>query len=144
MNQQDKRWMDLAKLVATWSEDPDTQVGSCIVDLERKNLLEIGWNGIPRGVKLKSYMLKRPEKYDWFEHAERNSIYNAAFKGNSIKGATLYCTLYPCPDCARAIIQSGILEVVILGGSNRANWKPHWPKALEVMVEAELIVRVYE
>lgn len=140
-NKQDKRWLDMAALVSSWSEDASTKVGAVIVDLKRKNLLEIGWNGIPRGIKLTKEMQERPEKYNWFEHAERNAIYNAAYKGNSIKGSTLYCTLYPCPECARAIIQSGITEVVV---KNNEDWKPYWVKSAEMLTDAGITVRIYE
>jgi len=108
----DKRWIDLAILVSTWSKDQSRQVGAVIVD-DRNVLLSIGWNGFPRNVNDDiDNRHKRPDKYKWTEHAERNAIYNAAAKGISLFGSKIYLPWYPCSDCARAIIQSGISDVV--------------------------------
>ena len=72
-----------------------------------------GYNGLVRGVDdNKPERLERPTKYDFFEHAERNAVYNACLIGASLKGCVIYVTSMPCPDCARAIIQSGIKMVV--------------------------------
>lgn len=106
--------MEMAHLVASWSEDRSTKVGAVIVD-DRNNLISIGWNGFPRGVNGSvESRYQRPDKYVWTEHAERNSIYNVASKGDSSNGATMYSTLYPCSDCCRGIIQSGIRKLVTL------------------------------
>ena len=88
-----KRFMDVAELVSTWSKDPSTKVGAIVVGPDRE-------------------ILERPTKYDFFEHAERNAVYNACLIGASLKGCVIYVTSMPCPDCARAIIQSGIKMVV--------------------------------
>ena len=70
-------------------------------------------HGLVRGVDdNKPERLERPTKYDFFEHAERNAIYNACLTGTSLKGCVMYATHAPCTDCARAIIQSGIKIVV--------------------------------
>lgn len=110
----DKRWLQMAEVVASWSKDPNTKVGCVVVD-DRQNLLVTGWNGIPRGVEDESDLRsEKPEKYKWYEHAERNAIYNAAAKGStSLRGSTLYTTLFPCCDCMRGVIQSGITRVVV-------------------------------
>ena len=72
-----------------------------------------GYNGLVRGVDdNKPERLERPTKYDFFEHAERNAIYNACLTGTSLKGCVKYATHAPCTDCARAIIQAGIAMVV--------------------------------
>jgi dCMP deaminase len=72
-----------------------------------------GWNGFPRGVDDDvDERHERPAKYLWTEHAERNAIYNAAAIGAATAGCTMYLPWYPCTGCARAIIQSGISEVV--------------------------------
>lgn len=108
----DKRWMDLACLISTWSKDRSRQVAAVVVD-DRNVLLSVGWNGFPRGVNDDiENRHKRPDKYKWTEHAERNAIYNAASKGISLLGSKIYLPWYPCSDCARAIIQSGITSVV--------------------------------
>lgn len=106
------RWMEVAEVVATWSKDTSTKVGAVIVN-ERNTLLSLGWNGYPRGVDDSiAERQERPDKYRFTEHAERNAIYNAASTGTSLSGGKIYIPWFPCSDCARAIIQSGILTVV--------------------------------
>ncbi|MBP5399316.1 MAG: dCMP deaminase family protein [Alphaproteobacteria bacterium] len=106
------RFMDVAKLVATWSKDPSTKTGAVVVGPD-KEIRATGYNGPVRGViDNVPERLERPTKYDFFEHAERNAIYNACLTGVSLKGCVMYATHPPCTDCARAIIQSGIKMVV--------------------------------
>lgn len=137
-----KRWMDLAKTVAGWSKDPSTKVGAVIID-SREVVRALGWNGIPRGVTDVGRDT-RPEKYLWYEHAERNAIYNAASTGTPLEGTTLFTTLPPCSDCARAIIQSGIKKVVTTRTVPNENWNEHWDVAHQMFEEAgiELEMRV--
>lgn len=106
------RFMEVAALVSTWSKDPSTKVGAIVVGPDRE-IRSTGYNGLVRGVDdNKPERLERPTKYDFFEHAERNAVYNACLIGASLKGCVIYVTAMPCPDCARAIIQSGIKMVV--------------------------------
>lgn len=105
------RFMGLAKHISTWSKDNSTKVGCAIVGPD-KEIRSTGYNGMPRGVddnNPKRY--ERPTKYSFFEHAERNAIYNATLFGTSLRDCSIYVTVVPCADCARAIIQSGIKEV---------------------------------
>ena len=107
-----RRFMDVAKLVSTWSKDPSTKTGAIVVGPDRE-IRATGYNGLVRGVRDDvPERLERPTKYDFFEHAERNAIYNACLTGTSLKGCVMYATHPPCTDCARAIIQSGIKMVV--------------------------------
>lgn len=106
------RFMEVAKLVSTWSKDPSTKAGAIVVGPDRE-IRATGYNGLVRGVDDDvSERMERPTKYDFIEHAERNAIYNACLTGVSLKGCVMYVTLPPCTDCARAIIQSGIKMVV--------------------------------
>ena len=99
-----ERFMDVAELVRTWSKDPSTKVGAVVVGPDRE-IRSTGYNGLVRGVDdNKPERLERPTKYDFFEHAERNAVYNACLIGASLKGCVIYVTAMPCPDCARAII----------------------------------------
>mgnify|MGYP001551417722 CR=1 FL=1 len=108
----DTYFLELAKAVSTKSKDRSTKVG-CVITRSDHSVISSGYNGLPRGVSDDvSSRLERPEKYLWTEHAERNGIYSAAKAGVSVDGATLYSTLCPCCDCARAVIQSGIIRVV--------------------------------
>lgn len=107
-----RRFMEVAFLVAGWSKDPSTKTGAVVVGPDRE-IRATGYNGLVRGVDDSvSERMERPTKYDFFEHAERNAIYNACLTGTSLKGCVMYATHAPCTDCARAIIQSGIKMVV--------------------------------
>lgn len=104
--------MALANLVATWSKDRSRQIGAVIVD-DDQAVVAIGWNGFPRRVYDDiDERHERPAKYMYSAHAERNALDNAARQGNSPRGCRLYCTMYPCADCARGIIQTGIKHVI--------------------------------
>lgn len=140
----DTRWMDLAKFIASWSKDRSTKVGAVIVD-HRNVLLSIGWNGFPRGLNDDiDERHERPIKYKWFEHAERNAIYNAASKGIELLDATIYIPWYPCADCARAIIQSGIVEVVVVEPDwDDERWGDDFKMVKEMFDEVQLHVRFY-
>ncbi|MCY6380143.1 deoxycytidylate deaminase [Hoeflea prorocentri] len=110
----DKRFRDLANHVASWTEDRDFSVGAVIVGPDRE-IRATGYNGLPRGVKAEDderFDRASGEKFFWFEHAERNAIYNAARVGTPVDGCTIYINRFPCSDCARAIIQSGIKSVI--------------------------------
>ena len=93
-----------------YSTDPNTQTGVVIV--KRNKIIARGSNQEPKGVILTDERKIRPIKYDFVEHAERNAIYQAANKGIKLKGAKMYSPWFPCADCARAIIQSGIEELI--------------------------------
>lgn len=108
----DQYFLDMAALAAMRSKDRSTQVGAVIVDLNR-NVRATGYNGFPRRVNDDiDARHERPIKYRYTEHAERNAIYSAARAGVSTDGCTMYCTHAPCSDCARAVIQAGVLRIV--------------------------------
>lgn len=105
----DKRFMELAKQVSTWSKDKSTGVGAVIVN-DKKKVLSLGFNGFPRGVDddVESRH-ERPEKNHYVVHAERNALDEAE---TSLEGATIYCTFFTCSTCAHGIIQKGLKRVV--------------------------------
>jgi len=106
------RFLELAELIASWSKDTSTKTGAVIIGPD-KEIRATGYNGLVRKVDDNiPERMERPTKYDFFEHAERNAIYNACLTGTSLNNCTIYCTLTPCTDCARAIIQTGIKAVV--------------------------------
>jgi dCMP deaminase len=117
--------------VASKSKDPKTKIGAIIV--KDKRIVSTGYNGLPIGVDdTIQARNERPDKYKWYEHAERNAIYAAAKFGISTDGATLYTNALPCADCARGIIQSGITSVYvhqkfsdICNSIQREQWKGH-------------------
>ena len=133
----DSRWMDLAKLVSSWSKDRSRKCGAVVVD-DRHTPVALGWNGFPRGVDDNvEARHERPEKYKWTEHAERNAIYNAASTGAILSGSTMYITWFPCCDCARGIIQSGIKRVVCLSSDmDDPNWKDSFSVSQAMMEES--------
>lgn len=107
MSNWDKRFMGLASHVASWSKDRSTKVGVVIVGPSNE-VRSLGFNGFPRGCDDE---VSERHEYFWTEHAERNAIYNAARVGIPIEGCHIYVPWFPCIDCARAIIQSGITEI---------------------------------
>ena len=110
----DEYFMGVALLAAKRSKDPNTQVGACIVD-SNNIILSTGYNGFPYGCSDDLYPWEREgedTKYSYVVHAELNAILNA--RGKNLKGARLYVDLFPCNECAKAIIQSGISEIVYL------------------------------
>ncbi|MBT6546400.1 MAG: dCMP deaminase [Rhodobacteraceae bacterium] len=110
-----RRFIGLCDHIADWSEDRDFQVGCVIVDAEGHEVRTTGYNGLPRGVSAQEdtrFDRASGEKFFWIEHAERNAIYNAARTGVSLVGCTAYVNRFPCADCGRALIQSGIAQVV--------------------------------
>ena len=112
----DEYFMGIAMLSALRSKDPSTQVGACIVN-EDKRIMSMGYNGMPRCCSDDEYPWEREgnpldSKYLYVCHAEFNAILNCE-RGN-VRGCTCYVTLFPCNECAKAIIQSGVKEVYYL------------------------------
>ena len=112
----DEYFMGVARLASMRSKDPNTQVGACIVDNE-KRILSTGYNGFPTGCSDDEYPWDREgdfgdTKYPYVVHAELNAILNA--RGKNLSGSIIYVDLFPCNECAKAIIQAGIKEVVYL------------------------------
>ena len=108
----DEYFMGIAMLSARRSKDPNTQVGACIVS-ESNRILSMGYNGFPNGVPDAEFPWNREgddNKYFYSTHSELNAILN--YRGGSLEGCKMYVTLFPCNECAKAIIQSGIRTVV--------------------------------
>ena len=110
----DEYFMSVAKLAALRSKDPNSQVGTCIVSKDNK-ILSMGYNGFPMGCSDDEFPWARDggeldTKYVYVTHSELNAILN--YRGGSLEGAKLYVSLFPCNECAKAIIQSGIKEVI--------------------------------
>ena len=110
----DEYFMGVAKLAARRSKDPSTQVGACIVSQENI-IISTGYNGMPKGCSDDEFPWAREgedTKYPYVVHAELNAILNA--NGRDLRGSRVYVALFPCNECAKAIIQSGVKEVVYL------------------------------
>ena len=139
-------------LVASKSKDPSTQHG-CVIVGPAHEIRSTGFNGMPRGIyeeppyfsnpdqeEIKA-RYERPMKYWYFEHSERNAIYNAARIGIALEGCTLYVTGIPCIDCARGIIQVGISRVVVYDITDdeyKERWKEHIEFTKNLFKEANI------
>ncbi|HEY4533155.1 MAG TPA: dCMP deaminase family protein [Fusobacterium sp.] len=111
----DEYFMGVALLSAMRSKDPNTQVGACIVSLDKK-IIGLGYNGLPKGCEDDEFPWEREgefleTKYPYVCHAELNAILNST---QSLKNCSIYVALFPCHECSKAIIQSGIREIVYL------------------------------
>ena len=114
----DEYFMSLAILSSGRSKDPNTQVGACIVD-DNNRILSVGYNGAPTGFSDDKFSWAREgsmleTKYAFVCHAELNAILNYRGSKKDLVGSRIYVDLFPCNECAKAIIQSGISEVVYL------------------------------
>jgi len=109
----DECFMKMAHIIADRSQDPSTQTGAIIVN-ERNVIVGAGYNGWPRGIKSEDLPWDREgdfmdTKYAYVCHSEENAVYNA---NNRTEGCKIYCTLFPCNECAKTLIQNGIKEVI--------------------------------
>ena len=140
-----KYFMLMAEHAASLSKDGSTRVGCVIVGQDR-NVLSTGFNGMPMGVNDDvPARHERPLKYKFFEHAERNAIYLAARAGTALKGSTAYIHPWPpCPDCARALIQAGISEIVVPTTTVPERWHVDCLVAENMLVEAGVNIKVLE
>tara|TARA_A100001037_G_scaffold278227_1_gene279002 strand:- start:142 stop:588 length:447 start_codon:yes stop_codon:yes gene_type:complete len=122
-----KRYLKLAQEVASWSKDPSTRIGAVAIG-EKGQVLAQGYNGFPRGVHDTSERYSdRTLKYKYVVHAEQNLIYNATYNGVSLDGAVLYVVGLPvCSECAKAVIQVGIKQVVMPDQEVPEHWSESW------------------
>lgn len=110
----DEYFMSVAKLAGMRSKDPNSQVGACIVSSDNK-ILSMGYNGFPMGCSDDEFPWEREgeeldQKYLYVVHSELNAILN--YRGGDLEGAKIYVSLFPCNECAKAIIQAGIKTIV--------------------------------
>ena len=117
----DEYFMGVALLAAERSKDPNTQVGACLVD-DQNRIISTGYNGFPQGCSDDDFPWNRDEalgetKYQFVVHAELNAILNA--RGKLLQGSKIYVGLFPCNECAKAIIQAGVNEVIYLSDKYR-------------------------
>ena len=141
-------FLTIAESVKSKSKDRRTQIGAVIVGEDRE-IVSTGFNSFPRGIddNVEERQV-RPEKYFWFEHAERNALYNAARIGVSTKNTTMYLTCgIPCADCARGIISSGVRAIYCKQEDttkNREHWDEHAKRRVQMFQEAGVDIFYYE
>ena len=140
----DEYFVGLAMLSAMRSKDPNTKVGACIVDDNHK-VVSIGYNGMPCGCDEDQLSWNKGEgldsKYLYVCHAEFNAILNTR-NGSSLKGCTLYVTLFPCNECAKACIQVGIKEIIYV--DNKYKDTTETQASLKMLSLAGIKLRHYE
>lgn len=139
-----QRLIDLSKHISNWSKDRSTGIGAIIA--KNNIILSIGYNGFPRGanddIELRH---QRPEKYKYTEHAERNAIYNAAKEGIRLNNSKIYIDWFPCVDCCRAIIQSGIKEIICKKPNlNDKRWGEDFKISLELFSECNIKITYHK
>lgn len=138
----DEYFMGVAMLSGMRSKDPNTQVGACIVSPEHK-ILSMGYNGFPKGCSDDDFPWNRDgedNKYLYAAHGELNAILN--YRGGSLEGSTIYVTLFPCNECAKAIIQAGIREVVY--DCNKYDGTKSVLASKKMLKSAGIMIRHYE
>lgn len=141
----DLYFLQMTALVAGKSKDASTKCGALIVGPDNE-VRSTGYNGLCRGCVYTAERQGRPEKYFWFEHAERNAIYNASRAGIATKDCTMYVTFLPCMDCARAIVQAGITALVCPPLTyetehHKEKWQPHHKRTMVLLRECGVNVR---
>jgi dCMP deaminase len=140
-------FLNIAEAIKLKSKDKSTQIGAVIVGKDNE-ILSTGYNSFPRGLDDSiEERQERPEKYFWFEHAERNAIFNAARIGVSLKNSTIYITSgIPCMDCARGIVNSGIKTVwckYTCTTKNKEKWEESQKRSLQLFDECGIQVFFY-
>ena len=140
-------YMAMAKLISKRSKDPNTQVGAIIVSKDDR-ILSVGYNGLPNGCSddefpwARSAKCEYDTKYPYVVHAELNAILNFRGDNKAFEGSTLYVTLFPCHECAKAIIQSGITRLVYL--DNKYNDTEDFKESLRMLRAASIMIDSYE
>jgi len=142
----DERMMTMVYLVADGSKDKRTHIGAIVIGPD-KEIRTTGYNGFVRGLNDNiPQRQEKPEKDYWFEHAERNAIYNATRFGATLKGCKMYTNGVPCMECARGIVQSGIEEIIV-----DKNWEDmnqgedieHSKRTIEMFNEVGIKIRYW-
>lgn len=135
----DKRFLNLAKEISTWSKDPSTKIGAVLVN-DEKRILATGYNGFPKGIHDSEMRYHdRETKYKYVVHAEMNAIYNATYNGISLNDSTLYVWGLPvCSECAKGVIQVGIKRIVMPKADYPDRWIESFRKSRELFTEAGL------
>lgn len=147
MMEEDKwvqRYLEMAKLVSTWSKDPSTRVGAVAVG-KHGQILSTGYNGFPRKIDdTQDRLNDRPTKYEFTIHAEMNIVYNASLTGISLDGSSVYVYGLPvCSECTKGLIQAGVSRVVMMvKASDEAmdRWSGSTQKSLDMFSEAGIEV----
>jgi dCMP deaminase len=138
----DDTFIEMCGVLAKRSKDQSTKVG-CVIVGPKHEIRSVGYNCFPRGLKDDTPEWQiRPTKYIYFEHAERNAVYNAARIGVPLEGCVCYIPGLPCSDCARGLLQCGIIEVVCGSNVIPERWRVGCEPALSMLQMAGIMVRL--
>jgi len=141
------RYLDMARLIGSWSKDPSSKIGAVAVG-EDGQILSAGYNGFPRRLADLGHRLDdRETKYKYVVHAEMNIVYNASLNGISLKGSTVYVDGLPCcSECAKGLIQAGISRVVVrLTDIKKSDkWRESWLLSHHMFTEAGVTVEIMD
>jgi len=134
------RYMKMADLVATWSKDPDRQVGAIAVG-NKGQILSQGYNGFPRDVKDDDRLNTR-DKLKFMVHAEANLIYNTMYNGGNLFGVSVFISgLPPCLECAKSLIQVGVKDIYVQAqqlDNISQNWAENLERSRLLLLEAKV------
>lgn len=124
-------------LAENFSKDTSTKVGAIFLAPDSHQILSMGYNGMPRHFdESQPNRWERPKKYMYVEHAERNAIYNACRNGVSLENSIAFITLFPCADCMRGLIQSGVKSIITQKPNLECDrWGSHFEASLEMAQE---------
>ena len=142
-----EKYFQLAEHFAElFSKDPSRKVGALCLHPESLAILSQGYNGFARGVdEMKPERWEKPVKYKWVEHAERNCIYNACRHGTGLDGSIAVVTMFPCSDCARALIQAGVRTVVtVKPDMEDPRWGSEFLISIEMFQEVGMVMLYVE
>lgn len=144
LNHWDEKFINLSAFIAEWSKDTNRKNGAVIVDTDNI-VVSMGYNGFPRDCNDSiECRYERPDKYLFTEHAERNALYHAARHGVSLKECRMYMTMFPCSDCARGIIQTGITRIIAPKPDlNHEIWGVHFKASIEMLEECGVEIIYY-
>lgn len=139
----DECFMQMAFLISQRSKDPVTQAGAVLVD-NNNVVIGLGYNGWPRGIEINDLPWEREgdlldTKYPYVVHAEENAVYNTSLLP---RGCRIYCTLYPCGECVKTLIQVGISEIIY--ESDKHHNVPIWVAGRKMLELAKIKIRQYQ
>jgi dCMP deaminase len=138
----DQRFMELARLVSTWSKDPSTKIGVALV--KDRKVVSTGYNGFPAGIADDDRLHDRPVKYTLVVHAEMNALLQA---GHDASHSTAYLWGFPgppCQQCAKHLIQAGVKRVVTRAGEDNPRWAEDFKIARAMLAEAGVTLDTIE
>jgi dCMP deaminase len=140
----DEYFMGVAELSAKRSKDPKTQVGACIINPNNKHILSIGYNGLPHGMEDDSITWEDDNdflvsKHTYVVHAEANAILNAS---TNLEGSSMYVTMFPCNECAKLLVQSGIKELIYK--DDKFLYKPQGQASKHILKQGGVHIKKYK